>query len=154
MGLDWMPFASAGFGALAGGSLSLVGSVLVSRWADRRREEQGDRAALAAVSAEMRANLRVVEKPETLTTNVLVTFSDEAWKEGKGTISSLGHETETVVHAAYADLALSNAVANQNIHLSYGAGYLNDRYKEHVRNMECGFRKAIPQIEERLKRKG
>jgi hypothetical protein len=146
--MDWMPLVSVVIGAI----IALAGSVGVAVWADKKREKREHRAALTAVLAEMRANLNVVAKPETMTRNVLVTYSDEAWKVSKGAISSAGDEIEENLHAAYADLALANAVAIQNLQIEYGRGYLNDSYRGHVRNMESGFKIAITQIEKGLKK--
>ena len=144
--MDWMSLVSVVIGAI----IALTGSVGVTLWADKRREKREYRAALSAVLAEMRANIVVVAKPETMTRNVLVTFSDEAWKVSKGAISSAGDEIERNVHAAYADLALVNAVAIQNLQLAYGTGYLNDSYRSYASNMASALKNAIPQIEKEL----
>ena len=146
--MDWMPLVSVVIGAI----IALAGSVGVAIWADRRREKREHQAALSAVLAEMRANLNVAEKPETMTSHVLVTFSDETWKVSKGAISSAGVDIKGNVYAAYADLAMANAVAKQNLQLPHGSGFLDSQYRAQVQKMGLGFKDAILQIEQESKR--
>ena len=61
-----------------------------------------------------------------------------------------GPEIEGVIQEAYAEMASANALAEQNLRLGYGSGYLNNQYRGHVRAMEGKFREAVPSMEEWL----
>ena len=146
---------------MVGGSLSLLGSLIATRKAAdsagklaalerKRREEQECRTAVSGVLAEIRAILRVVDEPATLTTNTLVAFSMDIWRSSIGAIAYVDPEIERVLQEAYAELALANSLAAQNLHLAYGSGNLNDPYRKHVREMEAGFRTATSGLEEWL----
>ncbi|MFC1962752.1 hypothetical protein ACFLWB_02000 [Chloroflexota bacterium] len=111
MASDWMPFESAVVGALVGGGLSLLGSHLATRKAvesatklavaeHQQREEKERRASVSAVLAEIRAILRVVQEPATMTMNTLVTFSMDVWKSSKEAIAFVGPEVEHVIQDA------------------------------------------------------
>ena len=145
-------------GALVGGVLSLVGSLLATRKAAdsanklaaterQRHAEQERRSTVSAVLAEIQAILRVAEKPETMTRNTLVPFSMDVWTSSKGAIGFVDPEIERLSQEAYAELALANALAAQNVHLPYGRGDLNDPYRKHVKDMIRNFQQAIPGIE-------
>ena len=105
---------------------------------------------ISSVLAEMQAALEIFNQPHTLTSNTLVTFSMDIWKSNLGSLGPLGSETERIIQVGYAEMALANALAIQNLHIGYGLGYLNDSYRDHVRTMADEFSKAIESIEQWL----
>ena len=105
------------------------------------------RAGVSAILSEIQSNLRIVELPGTLTTNTLVSFDMNIWNLNKGAVGRVGSEIERVIQEAYAEMASANALAEQNLRLSYGSGYLNTQYRDHVRAMERKFQEAVLSLE-------
>ncbi len=157
-----MDFFQTLFGALVGGLLAILGSYIAATRAAQASAQlaatervqlhrQQQTSDIAAILAEMRAAVRLAADHGTLHSNNLPPFSSEIWGQNKGSLGALKTEIEETIQNGYVELSIASSLSVNNLRLSWGAGYLNNSYRQRVESMVGYFEAAIPSLEKWLR---
>ncbi len=126
------------WGALIGVVGVLIGAVLsyvVTKVERVSLEKHRQISAIKALIAEIREIQEIANDPKTTTRNTLTKFPSDSWDFHKQYMEILPQQVQEGLLLGYSKLSQANNIAGWALVQPYGAGNLNDSYKEEVKSM-------------------
>jgi hypothetical protein len=152
----WQVLLAGLLGALVGGALSIIGSIIGTKmtarsalklWAQQQHKSElrSRQAAVRNLLAEIRDNLRLSQSAPS--NHTLVALLVDSWEAYKGTIEFLSPAIQESVRKGYGAAVLANSFVMKDLyHGKHGLGYYEEDYKAHVQEMVNAFQEAETEL--------
>ena len=109
--------------------------------------------SIRSILAEVEANLNIANIAQRTLgeKRIMLSFLSEAWEYHRGKIYALPENVQIALHQFYISVIKANGIVPINLHLSYGAGYVDKPYCEEVIDITNKAEKLINLLKDCLK---